>query len=716
MKNQYINSKIKNVKKLMLLLFSFQVLGQNAINDVDVETGDNGAVVLVFSFADSPVLPEKFVTNLPPRLALDFDNTVNSSDIRTMNVGAGAAKGLRMVTSNNKTRVVIDFLNEVEHAIEIDGNKLLLQIKNGRKGFSKSASMASKVEYVDFRRGLEGQALISVSLSDNNVPVNLSEINGKVVIEFANATLSEAMDRKLDVVDFATPVTYVDARQSNDSVKLEIETEGAFDKMAYYTGKEYTVEIKEKSFEDVEKSKLLTEDIEYTGNLVSFNFQDIPVRSVIQLIADASQLNIVVADNVSGNVTLRLNNVPWDQALDIVLQSKQLDQRRNGDVIWVAPAAEIAQREQEELEAISKRAELQPLDNIFIQVNYAKAKDLAGLISGDSGDESGAGNSLLSDRGSVTYDERTNTLLVNDVPERLKVIQELVDTLDRSVEQVQIESRIVVASEKFGDELGVRFGINGSHEDRYGNVISTGGSAAAVDRYNNAALLNRYTSPSGSGLPTITPTSEPSGNIAGSPLGERLNVNLPSVASNAGRWAASILAADFLLDLELSALESEDRGEVISSPRVITANQSQAIIQQGVQIPYEQATSSGATSVSFKDAVLQLNVKPLITPDERVDLTLIVHQDAVGEEVSTSLGGSIPSIDTRSVATRVLVNNGQTVVLGGIYEQVRRTTKSKVPVLGDIPGLGGLFRNKSVQDNKAELLIFVTPTIIKDSL
>ncbi|MCB1583290.1 MAG: type IV pilus secretin PilQ [Xanthomonadales bacterium] len=716
MKNQYINSKIRNVKKLMLLLFSFQVLGQNAINDVDVETGDNGAVVLVFSFADSPVLPEKFVTNLPPRLALDFDNTVNSSDIRTMNVGAGAAKGLRMVTANNKTRVVIDFLNEVEHTIEVNGNKLLLQIKDGRKGFSKSASMASKVEYVDFKRGLEGQALISVSLSDNNVPVNLSEINGKVVIEFANSTLSEAMDRKLDVIDFATPVTYVDTRQSNGSVKLEIETEGAFDKMAYYTGKEYTLEIKEKSFEEVEKSKLLTEDVEYTGNLVSFNFQDIPVRSVIQLIADASQLNIVVADNVSGNVTLRLNNVPWDQALDIVLQSKQLDKRRNGDVIWVAPAAEIAQREEEELEAISKRAELQPLDNIFIQVNYAKAKDLAGLISGDSGDESGAGNTLLSDRGSVTYDDRTNTLLVNDVPEKLKIIQELVNTLDRSVEQVQIEARIVVASEKFGDELGVRFGVNGSHEDRYGNVISTGGSAAAVDRYSNAALLNRYTSPSGSGLPTVTPSEQPSGSIAGAPLGERLNVNLPSAVSSAGRWAASILAADFLLDLELSALESEDRGEVISSPRVITANQSQAIIQQGVQIPYEQATSSGATSISFKDAVLQLNVKPLITPDERVDLTLIVHQDAVGEEVSTSLGGSIPSIDTRSVATRVLVNNGQTVVLGGIYEQVRRTTKSKVPVLGDIPGIGGLFRNKSLQDDKAELLIFVTPTIIKESL
>ena len=454
----------------------------------------------------------------------------------------------------------------------------------------------------------------------------------------------------------------------------------------------------------------------YSGNLVSFNFQDIPVRSVIQLIADASQLNIVVADNVQGNVTLRLNNVPWDQALDIVLQSKQLDQRRRGDVIWVAPADEIAAREQAKLEALSKKEELGPLDNIFIQVNYAKAEELASLISGTGESDSGSGNTLLSDRGSVAFDERTNTLLVTDVPERLVVIQDLVETLDRSVEQVQIESRIVVASEKFGDELGVRFGVTGSHEDKYGNIISTGGSASAVDRLNNAALNRRYASPSGSGLPTLTPDTELAANIPGPPLGERLNVNLPTAASSAGRWAASILAADFLLDLELSALETEDRGEVISSPRVITANQSQAVIKQGVQIPYEQATSSGATSIAFKDAVLSLNVVPLITPDERIDLTLKVDQDAIGEEVSTSLGGSVPSIDTRSVETRVLVNNGQTVVLGGIYEQVRRTTKSKVPVLGDIPGIGNLFRNKAVQDDKAELLIFVTPTIIKESL
>lgn len=718
MKNQFLKTinDMKIMKFLILLLFCSQSFGQNAITGIDLKTGENGSVVVDLTFESTPSNPETFSTNLPPRVAFDFANTVNSSGVRNMNIGMGAAKGLRVVSSNNKTRVVIDLISNVDHQVNVEGNVMSLMMSNIDKMLqANNANTQTNVEMVDFRRGTEGQAIINVLLNNNGGQINLSEMNGKVVIDIANSTLDTSMDRKLDVIDFATPVTYVDSRQTGDAVKIEIEANGAYDKMAYQTGNQYTVEISTKSELDVDKSKLLADEIVYTGNLVSFNFQDIPVRSVIQLIADASQLNIVVADNVTGNVTLRLNNVPWDQALDIVLQSKQLDQRRTGDVIWVAPASEIAQREQEKLEALSKKSELEPLDNVFIQINYSRAEELAMLISGGTEGSSGS-NSLLSERGSVTFDERTNTLLVNDVPDRLKVIQELVDTLDRSVQQVQIESRIVVASEKFGDELGVRFGINGSHEDKYGNIISTGGSALAVDRMNNAALTNRYNSPSGSGLPTVIPSDQASDNITGPPLGERLNVSLPTAATNAGRWAASILAADFLLDLELSALETEDRGEVISSPRVITANQSQAIIKQGVQIPYEQATSSGATSISFKDAVLSLNVVPLITPDERIDLTLKVDQDAIGQEISTSLGGSVPSIDTRSVETRVLVNNGQTVVLGGIYEQVRRTTRSKVPVLGDIPGLGGLFRNKNVQDDKAELLIFVTPTIIKESL
>lgn len=706
-------SKVLVSLAFFFLLVTNQTLAQSTIDDISVRTGDMGSVVVDFKFNENAVKPEIFSTNLPPRLALDFAGVSNASDKRNMAIGTGSAKGLRVVSSGDKTRVVIDLMNQVRHELTTSGNVLSVKLYSD-KAISRTSSVnKSEVNMVDFRRGVEGQGVVQLGLTNPDTIINYTETLGKISIEIANSSLAESMDKKLDVIDFATPVTYVDARQKGSDVKVEIEINGSYEKVVYQTGQQYIVEITEQSQDLVNASKMLDDEPEYTGNKVSFNFQDIPVRSVIQLIADASQLNIVVADNVEGNVTLRLNEVPWDQALDIVLKSKQLDQRRRGDVIWVAPAVEIAQREQEALEALSQKEELEPLDNIFIQVNYAKAEELALLISGGEGE---GGNSLLSGRGSVTFDERTNTLLVTDVPDRLFTIQEMVNTLDRSVQQVQIESRIVVATERFGDELGVRFGVTGSHEDKYGNIISTGGSASAVDRLNNAALNRRYTSPSGSGLPTVTPDTELSGNIPGAPLGERLNVNLPAAASNAGRWAASILAADFLLDLELSALESEDRGEVISSPRVITANQSQAVIKQGVQIPFEQATSSGATSIEFKDATLALTVTPLITPDDRVDLSLKVNQDAVGEEISTSLGGSIPSIDTRSVETRVLVNNGQTVVLGGIYEQVRRTTKSKVPFLGDIPGVGNLFRNKAIQDEKAELLIFVTPTIIKESL
>lgn len=708
-----------NLIGLILCFLMSQVNAQSTIENVTLNSGENGAVKINFEFSGPVTEPKIFSTNLPPRLALDFENTRNNSNMESQSIGIGQAKGIRVVSAGNKTRAVIDLTGLAEHAITSQGNSVTVTILPNQRSVVQANQQAVTVNDIDFRRGEDGQAVVQVGLSDPNAIINISENMDKVVIEVANASLDESLDVKMDVIDFATPVKYVDARQRGGDVKIELEAKGAFDKMSYQTGQQYTVEISEKKAEVENKSRLLDEEIEYNGHLVSFNFQDIPVRSLLQLIADASQLNIVVADSVQGNVTLRLNNVPWDQALDIVLRSKQLDQRRRGDVIWVAPAAEIAELEQKKLEAHSKKQELEPLDNIFIQVNYAKAEDLANLINGEAGGQGGGGggtNKLLSDRGSVTFDERTNTLLVTDVPDRLRVIQNLVDTLDRSVQQVQIESRIVVASEKFGDELGVRFGVTGSHEDRYGNIISTGGSAAALDRMNNAALINRYNSSSGSGLPTVTPDDESSSPIAGPPIGERLNVNLPAAASSAGRWAMSILAADYLLDLELSALETEDRGEVISSPRVITANQTQAVIKQGVQIPYEEATSSGATSIQFKEATLSLEVTPLITPDERVDLTLNVKQDAIGQEVSTALGGSVPSIDTRAVQTRVLVSNGQTVVLGGIYEQVRRTTRSKVPVLGDIPGLGALFRNKAIQDEKAELLIFVTPTIIKESL
>ena len=720
-KNRISTIATKAYQKLMIsvlgVFLASHVVAQVNLQDVTYSSGSAGATDIRFSF-DGPVSePEVFVTGVPARIALDFSGAVYNSDKRNMNVGLGSTKSIRIVTTDSKTRAVVDLMRSSQHSIAVQGNTVVLTVAGVTSTASQSTSSGGSgvLENVDFRRGTAGQGVVKLTFNRPNTIVNLSKVNNKILLTASNSQLTEAMDRKIDVIDFATPVAYVDARQSGQSVNIEVDPVGEYVHSAYQTGNEYVLEVTRYEAPEEDTSGSFDEDQEYEGNLVSFTFQDIPVRSALQLIADASQLNIVVADNVTGSVTLRLQDVPWDQALDIILESKQLDQRRNGDVIWIAPAVDIAAREQQKLEAAREKEELEPLRTIYIQVNYAKAGELADLLVGESGDNSGQGNSLLSERGSVTFDERTNTLLVSDIPDRLVVIENLVDTLDRSVEQVQIESRIVVATDRFGDELGVRFGVTGSHEDRHGNIISTGGSANATDRLNNAALARRQISRSGSGLPTFTPGDELGDPIEGAPLGERLNVNLPTARTNAGRWAFSILAADYLLDLELSALEVEDRGEVISTPRVITANQTQAVIKQGVDIPYEQATSSGATSIEFREAVLALTVTPLITPDERIDLTLKVDQDAIGEEVSTSLGGSIPSIDTRSIETRVLVDNGQTIVLGGIYEQVRRQTRNKVPFLGDIPGVGNLFRNRIIEDNKGELLIFVTPTIIKEN-
>jgi type IV pilus assembly protein PilQ len=435
------------------------------------------------------------------------------------------------------------------------------------------------------------------------------------------------------------------------------------------------------------------EEKTYEGTKVTFNFQDIPVRSVLQLIADVSDLNIVVADSVGGNLTLRLTNVPWDQALDIVMDARNLDMRRNGNVIWIGPTAEIAAREQQLLQAQMDRRILEPLQTVLIPISYAKAEELMTLIqeSTASGDTE---YGLLSERGSVTIDERTNTLLVTDTVEKILEIQKLVTELDYAVRQVQIESRIVIANSEFAHELGVRFGVSYLHVGENIGVISPTG------RSND--ILN----------PRIDPRDDGLYDIPAYP--NRYNVNLPAPSANAATIAMSFLSSNFLLDLELSALESEGEGEVISTPRVVTANQAEAYIKQGVEIPYEQSTSSGATAVQFKEAVLELKVTPLITPDNRVQMDLSVKQNTVGEIFQTARGGSVPSIDTREMETQVLVANGDTVVLGGIFQDEKSSKEEKVPWLGDIPGVGALFRRRANETKKRELLIFVTPSIVED--
>jgi type IV pilus assembly protein PilQ len=529
------------------------------------------------------------------------------------------------------------------------------------------------------------------------------------VVTFAKTSLPDQWMRRLDVVDFATPVNTVDAVRVAEGARLLIAASGDWEQVAYQSDNIYTVEVKPitKLAAELEEKK------EYTGSRLNLDFQDIDVRAILKVLADISGQNMVVSESVRGNFTLRLQDVPWDHALDIVMRSKGLDMRKQGNVMIIGPAAEIAAREKEILSSKKEVQELAPLRTDFLQVNYAKATDIANLI------KSGKGDTLLSDRGNVSIDERTNTLLLQDTSDRLADIRRLVSTLDIPVRQVQIEAHIVIVNSDFSRDLGVRWGY--SNINSVGNnVYSVAGSAAgAEDSIQSVMAQNVAIAQADATANSTTPPTNP--NYSAVPP-QRLQlgpgaylVNLP--ASNpAGRLAAAVLGSNYIVDLELSAAEAEGRGEIKSSPRIIAANQKEASIEQGVEIPYQQASSSGATTVSFKSAVLSLKVTPQITPDNRVILDLQVNKDSVGQNVPTGSGGFTPSIDTRKLTTQVVVNDGQTVVLGGILETEKRDSEGKVPLLGDVPVLGYLFKQKSNVNNKKELLIFVTPRILKEGV
>jgi type IV pilus assembly protein PilQ len=562
---------------------------------------------------------------------------------------------------------------------------------------SASAGGAYNVTGVDFRRGDEGQARVIVSLDKPGASMSIQEGSNELSVDIFNANLPESLDQQLDVMDFATPVQFIDSFGVSSGVRLDLTTRGLYEHLAYESGNDIVIEVSpvSKMAEAVEEAEVkFFEEKTYEGTKVTFNFQDIPVRSVLALIADVSELNIVVADSVGGNLTLRLTNVPWDQALDIVMDARNLDMRRNGNVIWIGPTAEIAAREQQLLQAQLDRRILEPLQTVLIPISYAKAEDLMNLIQ-ESTSAVDTEYGLLSERGSVTIDERTNTLLITDTADKIIEIRELITELDYAVRQVQIESRIVIASSDFAHELGVRFGMTYLHLGSNIGVIAADGAAADI--------VNPAINPPAIGDALDIPAYP-----------GRYQVNLPAPSQTASTLGLSFLTGDVILDLELSALESEGEGEVISTPRIVTANQAEAFIQQGVEIPYEQSTSSGATAVQFKEAVLELKVTPLITPDNRVQMELGVKQDTVGEIFQTSRGGSVPSIDTRELETTVLVANGDTVVLGGIFQDENASKEDKVPWLGDIPVAGALFRRRANESKKRELLIFVTPTIVED--
>lgn len=679
------------------------------LQDIQVQILPGNRVELELKLSGSAPVPLSFTIDTPARIALDLPNTTIALPSRRREIGAGPLSTLLAAESGGRTRVVLNLDVMVPYETRVSGNSVFVTL--GSPGGAPAtfagtpvttpatdapadASPARRIDNVDFRRGENGTGRVIVQLSDAGIPVDVHKEAGRTVLLFAGATLPDHLMKRLDVTDFSTPVETIDVTRAGTAVRIVIAASGAFEELAYQSDQTFTVEIQPVVKNEAEKpAALFSPDTEYKGERLTLNFQDIETRAVLQLLADVSGRNIVVSDTVQGNVTLRLQSVPWDQALEILLATKGLDKRENGNVMIVAPASEIAAREKADLEARKEIVELEPLVSEFLQVNYAKASDLADLVRGKGE------NSLLSTRGSVALDERTNTLLVQDVVARIADIRRLVALLDIPVRQVLIESRVVVVRDDFSRDLGVRWGFT-AVDDRSDGLIAVSGGANGTNTIVGSAVSNINTS--GSPYPVQLPA-----------LADRFNVNLP-VANPAGRLAVALLDENFLVDLELSALQAEGRGEVISSPRVITANQKEASIRQGVEIPYQEASSSGATTTQFKEAVLSLIVKPQITPDDRIIMDLKVTKDSVGQVITNERGGQVPSIDTRSVETQVLVNNGQTVVLGGIYETEQGEDYRKVPFLGDIPLLGYLFRSNSRVSNKSELLIFVTPKILKE--
>ncbi|TCK17014.1 type IV pilus assembly protein PilQ [Thiogranum longum] len=682
---------------MLLFATSLQTAGAaapqlNSLKDINFAGLPGNQVQITFELSQPVSNPASFTIDNPARIAFDLPATKSELAKRSQSIGIGPAKSITAVEVKGRTRVVLNLFEMVPYETRTDGNKIIVVLGTAGQRVSApaatapadstTASISPTITSVDFRRGEQGEGRVIVTLSDPSIPVDMRQEAGKIVLDFSGATLPEELERRLDVTDFATPVKLVDTENKRNGVRMEITPIGEYEHLAYQSDNQFTVEVRETTKEEKELAK--KEQFGYTGERLSLNFQDIEVRSVLQLLSDFTGQNIVVSDSVTGNLSLRMQNVPWDQALDIVLKTKGLAKRENGNVILIAPSEEIAAREKLELESMKQIEELAPLYSDLIQVNYAKATDLAELLSSED-------SSQMSERGKVSVDERTNTLLIQDTADKLEQIRRLVSRLDIPVRQVLIESRIVLANNDFTRELGVKFGLshNSTARDNETQFVLGGKQNGDV---NYADTITAYEVPGGSsneGLLVNLPATNPSG---------ALGIALGKLGSN-------------LLALELSAMQLEDRGEIISSPRVITSNQQEAVIQQGVEIPYQRASSSGATAVTFKEAVLELRVTPQITPDDRIIMDLKVSKDSVGQIFS-----GVPSIDTRNVETRVLVDNGETLVLGGIYEQARGKETERVPFFGELPGVGWLFRTDRKTNEKSEMLIFVTPKLIKQGI
>jgi len=659
----------------------------NSLKSVEFAGLPGNKAQIVLTLSNTATSPLSFTIDNPARIALDFPATKNELAQRTQSIGIGMADSMTAIEAQGRTRVVFNLVEMVPYEAHTEGNKVVLTIQGGGKEESTANAAVTtakggtrpQIENVDFRRGEHGEGRVIVSLSDPSIPVDIQQESGNVVVDFYRATLPGNLARRLDVLDFATPVKTIDTFTKGDNVHMVITPMGEYDYLAYQSNDEFTIEVKAITKEEAEERK--KDEFGFKGERLSLNFQDIEVRSVLQLIADFTGINIVVSDTVKGSLTLRLKNVPWDQALDLILKTKGLAMRQTGNVMLIAPSEEIAAREKLELESQKQIKQLEPLYSEFIQVNYAKAADIAKLLKSSD-------TSLLSDRGTATIDARTNTVLVQDTAAKLADIRKLVAKLDIPVRQVLIESRIVIANNNFARDLGVKFGYSKTVDYNDDHVLVIGGKQPG----------DLITSPT-------TPFEVPAGSgITG--LITDLGVTNPtgSIGLAVGKLGSH------LLQLELNAMEAEGQGEVVSSPRVLTSNQKEAYIEAGTEIPYQEASSSGATSVSFKKAVLSLTVTPQITPDDRIIMDLNVNKDSVGRVYN-----GVPSIDTKEVGTQVLVDNGETLVLGGIYERDRLDEEDRVPFFGELPMVDWLFKTTRKKDEKSELLIFITPKIVKEN-
>jgi len=696
-----LHKAIQDTVRLLGILIAFGVFGaqapadvlpagadaQNSVTALSVSTGKGTIVIKVELAQPLAKLPAGFAINTPPRIAFDFPNTANGMGKSVQDFNEGDLRSANIVQAGSRTRLVVNLNQMLTYDTQIEGNSLQITLHDkpadastgstARFAEARQGTQQHELRDIDFHRGKNGEGRIHVDLSDPGIGIDIRQQGTTLIVDFLKTSLPRNLQRKLDVVDFATPVQGVDTFVQGDNVRMVIEPRGNWEYAAYQTDNKFIVEVKPVV---VDPDKLTKGNkIGYTGEKLTLNFQKIDVREALNVIADFTGTNMVISDTVSGNITLRLKDVPWDQAFDIILQSRGLDMRKTGNVIQVAPREEIAAKEKIDLTSHQEIAELEDLRTESFQLSYQKGDAVAAMLTNDK-------QRMLSKRGSAVVDQRTNTVFVQDTPAHLEEARKLIKQIDVPVRQVMIEARVVEASDKFGKNLGVRLGYNSNDTFK-------------VNGANLNGNIGANTLTAGPLAGTVMPANTP-------------NVNLPS-AGTAGQFSMMLFNSSMskLLSVELSALETDSKGKVISSPRVVTSDQTEAMIETGTEVPYQQASSSGATNVAFKKATLSLSVKPQITPDDNVIMDIKVNKDSVG-----TLYAGVPSIDTNKVTTQVLVENGGTVVIGGVYLQQESTGVNKVPLLGDIPVLGYLFRSTAKLNNKSELLIFITPKIIKEAL